>query len=111
MKYIITENKMNDLIEKVLKKNEPEIIDVEFGTRKVVLASKTEKHNPGDVVEKTLIKVTVDNIDKHLMQGDYNEIYRSIRDNLNSYLNINLNEYGVLYDLEFYALEKSKKFG
>jgi len=111
MKYIITENKMNDLIEKVLKKNEPEIIDVGFGTKKVVLASKTEKNNPGDVVEKTIIKVTVDNSDKHLSQGDYNQIYRSIRDTLNSYLNIDLNEYGAIYDLEFYALEKNKKFG
>lgn len=111
MKYIITENKMNDLIEKVLKKNEPEIIDIEFSTRKIKLGSELEGYKIGDIIDKTIIKVTIDNMDKRLKYSDISDIYQSIKNTLNSYLNINLNDYGALYDLELYAIEKIKKLG
>ena len=39
MKYLITENKIHDVIVKVLKSAEPEVVDVDFGTRNVVLAT------------------------------------------------------------------------
>jgi hypothetical protein len=111
MKYIITENKMNDLIEKVLKKNEPEIIDVEFGNKKIKLASDSETHKMGDILERIIIKVTVDNTDGHLQQGDFISIIKNIKSILNLYMNVDVEKYGSKYGVELYTLEKIKKFG
>lgn len=111
MKYIITENKLHDLITKVLNKEFPDIVDVEFGSRKVMLASKTEKFNSGDTIEVTIIKVTVDNTDKHLMFSGIKDMFSDIKTTLDSYFTLGMEEYGSSYDVELYVLEKTKKFG
>ena len=111
MKYIITENKLHDLITKVLTKEFPEIVEIDFGSRKVTLASKTEKFNPGDTIEMTIIKVTVDNRDKRFMFNDLKEMYRDIKKTVDSYFTLGMEEYGSSYDVELYVLEKTKKFG
>lgn len=111
MKYIITENKLHGLITKVLNKEFPDIVDVEFGSRKVTLASKTEKFNSGDTIEVTIIKVTVDNRDKRFMFNDLKEMYRDIKKTIDSYFTLGMEEYGSSYDVELYVLEKTKKFG
>jgi hypothetical protein len=111
MKYIITENKLHSLITKVLTKEFPEIVEIDFGSKKVMLASKTEKFNPGDTIEVTIIKVTVDNRDRRIMFSDLKEMYSDIRKSVDSYFTLGMEEYGSPYDLELYVLEKNKKFG
>lgn len=111
MKYIINENRLNDLIIKTLKKEYHGIVDVEFGSRRVMLASKTEKYNPGDTIEVTVVKVTVDNIDKSFKFSDLQEMYKDIKRTLDSYFTLGMEDYGSKYDVELYVLEKTKKFG
>lgn len=111
MRYIINENRLNDLIIKTLKKEYPDIVDVEFGSKKVMLASSSEKHQIGDRIDVTIIKVTVDNTDKHLMFSDIKNMFSDIKTTLDSYFTLGIEEYGSTYDVELYVLEKTKKFG
>lgn len=111
MKYIINENRLNDLIIKTLKKEYPDIVDVEFGSKKVMLASSSEKHKIGDRIDVTIIKVTVDNRDKHLMFSDFKDMFRDIKTTLDSYFTLGVDDYGSTYDVELYALEKVRKLG
>lgn len=111
MKYILTENKMNDLIERVLKSYDSEIVDVEFGTKKVKLASHSETHKMGDIIDRVIIKITVDNTDGHLLQSDFNQLMKSVKLILDKHLNIDVEEYGSPYGIELYTIEKIKKFG
>jgi hypothetical protein len=108
---MINENRLNDLIIKTLKKEYPDIVDVEFGSKKVMLASSSEKHKIGDTLDVTIIKVTVDNIDKHLMFSGIKDMFSDIKTTLDSYFTLGIEEYGSLYDVELYVLEKTKKFG
>lgn len=110
MKYIIKENKLNDLIEKVLKLNFPEIVDIDYGTKRVMLGSETEKYKIGDKIEVTIIKVTVNNINKELKPQDFITMGKDIRSVLKSTLSLDIEEYASLYDIELYAIEKIKKF-
>lgn len=111
MKYLITENKMHEVITKVLKSAEPEIVDVKFGTRNVMLATKTNRNEIGDRVAQTIIKVTIDNTDKHLTPSQYRPIYEGIVNVINSFFSLEVMEYGSQHDVQFYVLEKKLWFG
>ena len=111
MKYLITENKIHDVIVKVLKSAEPEVVDVDFGTRNVVLATKTERNELGKNITQTIIKVTIDNTDKHLTPSQYKLIYEGVVGLVNSFFSLDVMEYGGQYDVQFYVLEKKLWFG
>lgn len=111
MKYIITENKMHEVITNILKSTEPEIVDVDFGTRMVTLTSKTDRNEIGDRISQTTIKVTIDNTDKHLTPSQYRPIYEGIIRAINSFFSLDVAEYASSYDVQFYVLEKKLWFG
>ena len=111
MKYLITENKMHEVIVKVLKSAEPEIVDVEFGTRNVMLATKTDRNEIGDKITQTIIKVTIDNTDKHLTISQYKPIYEGVVRVINSFFSLDVTEYSSPYDVQFYVLEKKLWYG
>lgn len=111
MKYLITENKMYEVIVNLLKSTEPEVVDVDFGTRNVVLASSTKRNKPGDTITQTTIKVTIDNTDKHLSLNEYKPIYEGIVRMINSFFSLDIAEYGSQYVVQFYVLDKKLWFG
>jgi hypothetical protein len=111
MKYIIKENRMIDIIKLVLNKRYPNITDINIRTKNVKLGSFSEKHKMGEVIEVSVIEVSIDNTDKKLSYSDFRDLYSQIKFDFNTLLNIDVEEYGSKYVLEIYALEKVKKIG
>ena len=61
MKYIITESKMENMIKNYLLNNVNDVVDVEFGTKRVHLGSGPNKYGKTNVDQK-VIMITIDNV-------------------------------------------------
>ncbi len=111
MKYIITENKMNELVSRVLREQIPNIVDIEFDTKKVLLGSDHGEYKMGDTIEVTVVKLSINNMDKRMNYTELSDIYNEAKRILREFLSIDVEEYGSLYHVELYTIEKNKKFG
>jgi hypothetical protein len=111
MKIILTEDKMNAVIEKVLKSHFDKIVDIDYKKRKTLLASTSDRNKLGDVIERTIILVTVDNTDKSIKPQEFTRLYEEMKSTLASVLSMDINEYASLYDIQLYAIEKILKLG
>ena len=105
MKYLITENKMEDVIETFLKKRFDNIVWVKFKKVKTFLA------NDDKTIEVTKIVVLVDPIG--ILEGNLysNKTDYSIRgeiwNELNSVFSLDMDKYGSMWDLEVFELKAS----
>jgi len=108
MKYLITENKMNDLIERYIKSNFSEVVSVRFYNVNVFLASDDK------TIERTDIHVIADtnNVrDGYIHQGSIHqarEFKRELWNELNSMFNLGLELYGSKWGLEVFFLEAKR---
>jgi hypothetical protein len=117
MKIIITEDQMDEIMEKnilfVLNKLFPDIVDINFVRRKTTICSENDKCPIGTTLNNTIIKVYLD-IKQYNSDGtkrSYNErssefkkTYNEIKEQLEDVLSIDFN-YPSLYDL--YAYDKN----
>jgi hypothetical protein len=105
MKYIINESRLNNAIEKFLKKNYDFIVSVSFHEKSVWLASEDRGHTA------TVITIIVDPY--KILEGNtkgqfkqYNrEIRRDIWNRLNTFFSLGFDKYGSDWDIEVYGIK------
>jgi hypothetical protein len=105
MKYLITENKINNVIERFIRDSFDEVINVKFVKKKVFLASEDR------TIESTEIQMLLD--PEGILKGNFNpnkgdwvgdntkaKIWRT----LNSMFSLKMEEYGSPWDIRFIVL-------
>jgi hypothetical protein len=121
MKLIITEDQMENIIEKniifILNKLFPNIVDINFVRRKTKICSENDKCPIGTRINNTVIKVYLDikQYDSDGKKRTYNErnselkkMYKEIKEQLEDVLVIDFN-YPSSYDLNVYDKNSSMK--
>lgn len=99
MKYLITESKMNGLIERYILKKYSKVRDVSFATKKRMLGS-----NNNEIIDVTLIWVTFDNSDNKMTQSDMVELKQKIMMEVDQVFGLDWQEYGSSWDFMFRQL-------
>jgi len=121
MKIIITEDQMDEIMEKnilfVLNKLFPDIVDINFVRRKTTICSENDKCPIGTTLNNTIIKVYLD-IKQYNSDGtkrSYNErssefkkTYNEIKEQLEDVLLIDF-DYPSSYDLNVYDKNSSMR--
>lgn len=95
MKYLITENRIHNLIEKYILDRYPMVGSVGFGTKKVHLAAGPNDEGETDIV-KTLIFI---NFTNGKMSHSPSYTLKKIYNDLNSMFNLNIERYGSYWDI------------
>lgn len=114
MKYIITESKRNETIEKFLKAKYPEVLSVSFKNSTVKFYGGDEAQ--GGTVQRTTIIILLDTLGvtdgdfdiltykTGLKEQTFKPLTRKIFDDLNDWFGINPMEFASPWGLEFYRL-------
>lgn len=96
MKYLITENKLNNIIERFIRDKFPNVFKVYFTTDRVTLGST--KGFP--TVERTKINIIIDNSENKLKKLEVNEVASDIKNTINDYFNLGIYEYGSEWSID-----------
>ena len=105
MKYLITENKIKNVIERFIRDSFDEVINVKFVKKKVFLASEDR------TIESTEIQILLD--PEGILKGNFNpnkgswaadDVKRKIWRTLNSMFSLKIEEYGSPWDIKFIVL-------
>ena len=107
MKYLITENKLNNYIEMYLKENFEDVVDVKFVKQTVFLASEDRK------IESTDIQILIDPMkvlkgNFRMLNADISEIKKSIWRQLNSMFGLKIEDYGSPWSITFFIIRTSQ---
>ncbi len=94
MKYLITENKLNNYIEMYIKENFEDVVDVKFVKQTVFLASEDRK------IESTDIQILIDPMkvlkgNFQMVRADVSEFRRRVWNDLNYTFGLKIEEYGL----------------
>lgn len=104
MKYLITESKISELIKDYILKNY-DVADVEFNTKRVQLGSGPNDKGES-IINRKVITITINNLNKRMNIDEVKEIKNSILRNLNNVFNIDSGVYGSEWELKFYQIKK-----
>ena len=107
MKIIITESRMENLIKKYIPNDDNDIVDIEFGTKRIGLGSGPNEKGETSVDQK-VIMITIDNVKNKKTPSELREITRKIASNLENLLGIDFRSYGSEWDLKFYQIKKEE---
>jgi hypothetical protein len=94
MKYIITESKLNNFIERFIRESFPIVYDVSFREKKVALGS-TEGV---PTMVQTEINIILNNSENKLNHYELLEMSRGIRDKVSLAFNLDYTKYGSKWD-------------
>jgi len=100
MKYVISENKKEDVIKKFIMSTFDRVDDVWYEKRTVWYGSGPI--NGKDRGEQTIINVLVNNLDDELSTQDLRELKRKIIDKTNKVFNLKYNTYGSNWEFGFH---------
>lgn len=98
MKYIITENKINESIETYILRTFPEVMKVHFTKKKVLLGSSAAQ----PIIEQMVIHVTINNLDGKMKLNDLKDLSKYIWTNLNDMFSLGMDMYASEWDFEFH---------
>lgn len=107
MKIIITESKMENMIKSYLLDNDNDVIDVEFGTQRVMLGSGPNEKGE-KIVDQKIIKVTIDNVKNRKTNFELTELTKKIANTIGGLFGIDFKSYGSEWDLKFYQIKKEQ---
>ena len=107
MKYIITESKLENMIKEYILNDNNDVVDVEFGTKRVVLGSGPNEKGETEINQK-VIMVTIDNVKKKKTSSELRENTRKIASTLEGLFGIDFKSYGSEWDLKFYQIKKEE---
>jgi hypothetical protein len=107
MKYIITESKMENMIKNYILNDDTDVVDVEFGTQRIMLGSGPNEKGETIVTQK-VIMVTFDNVKNKKTSGKLRESTRKIAKTLEGLFGINFRNYGSEWALKFYQIKKEE---
>jgi len=94
MRYIITENRINNLIEKYILTTYPEVYKVDFEIIKVYLGSDNK------LIDATRIKIIIDNSDNSKNYLVLGALRKQIIENVDNVFGLNWKKYGSGWDFE-----------
>jgi hypothetical protein len=106
MKIIITESKMENMIKNYIL-NDDDVVDVEFGTQRIMLGSGPNEKGEKIVTQK-VIMVTFDNVKNKKTSGKLRESTRKIAKSLEGLFGIDFRSYGCEWALKFYQIKKEE---
>ena len=96
MKYIITESRINNLLEKYILERFPMVKNVSFTTKKVQLAG--EPNSRGEkIIDRNVINLSWD---WEEMEWSPNRMTKSIMVDVNRMFGLNIGEYGSDWDIK-----------
>ena len=99
MKYVISENKKEDVIKKFIMATFDRVDDVWYEKRTVLYVSgPVNGKNKGEV---TIIYILVNNLDDELSTQDLRELKRKIIDKTDKVFNLKYNTYGSNWEFGF----------
>lgn len=104
MKYLITENKMENMIKGYILKNH-DVMDVEFGTKRVHLGSGPNDKGEENVEQKVII-IYINNIKNTKNYGELKEIKSGVVNSLENLFGIDFESYGSEWDLNVYQVKR-----
>lgn len=100
MKYIISENRINQSIESFLKERYPIVYKVNFKKYNVLLGSSEER----PIIERTVIEIILNGLDYNYKSHELRNVGKQIRETLDTFFNLNIEEYGSEWDIELKKL-------
>ena len=106
MKYLITEDRMRDIIKEFLKKMFPQVVSVSFGVKPVMLVSRNN-----EIIQRKVIEITMDphNIltgGKSVKYDVVAKLKGSIKVGLDTMFGLGLQEYGSRWEVRIYVLKR-----
>ena len=106
MKYLITESQINNVIERFLRKKFPEVVNVNFKKKKVMLAStrETKEVNVIAILIDPYNLLTSDNF-TNIARYSLQDIKQEIYDSLERYFKIDWRQYGSDSHVEVYSID------
>ena len=107
MKIIITESKMENLIKKYIPNDDNDIVDIEFGTKRIGLGSGPNEKGETSVDQK-VIMITIDNVKNKKTPSELREVTRKIARTLEGLFGIDFKSYGSEWALKFYQIKKEE---
>lgn len=103
MRYIITENRMENIIKYYLLDNY-DLYKVDFSEKKVQLGSGAVDGET--IINVKVVNIYVDNIDGKTTSQEMYTISGKIWDDLNTLFGLELGKYGSKWDLNVYEITK-----
>ena len=100
MKYIITENKLNNTIKNFIFEVFPIVYDVYFTTHKVTLGSTPEMPS----MDVTIINIIINNSNNKLKTYELNKIEKNIRQTTDNFFALNYMKYASGWDFKIQQL-------
>ena len=98
---------MENMIKEYILNDNNDVVDVEFGTQRIMLGSGPNEKGETIVVQK-VIMVTFDNIKNKKTSGELRESSRKIAKTLEGLFGINFRNYGSEWALKFYQIKKEE---
>ena len=98
---------MNNMIKDYILNEYDNIVDVEFGTKRVHLGSGPNEKGETEVNQK-VIMVTIDNVKNRKTPGELRESTRKIARIIEGVFGIDFRSYGSEWDLKFYQIKKEE---
>ena len=99
-------NKIVPLIEQVILRSFPEVMDVSFTKKNVYLGSSKELPKEERTIEVIQINVTFNNLKGEHNWGYLWEKRKEVIDKVESYFNLGWRKYGSKWDFDFYEAKK-----
>ena len=96
MKYIITESRINNLLEKYILERYPMVRDVFFTTKLIRLAGESNERGENDII-RNIINI---NFKDGKMTHSPSYTGRQIRNDVNSMFSLGIGEYGSDWGIE-----------
>ena len=96
MKYIITENRINNLLEKYILERYPMVRDVFFTTKLIRLAGEPNERGENDIIRNV---ININFIDGKMTHSP-SYMGRQIRNDVNSMFGFDIDKYGSDWGME-----------
>jgi hypothetical protein len=97
MKYIITENRINNLLEKYILERYPMVRDVFFTTKLIRLAGEPNERGENDITRNI---ININFIDGKMTHSP-SYVGRQIRNDVNSMFGFDIDKYGSDWGMEW----------
>lgn len=97
MKYIITESRINNLLEKYILERYPMVRDVFFTTKLIRLAGEPNERGENDITRNI---ININFIDGKMTHSP-SYVGRQIRNDVNSMFGFDIDKYGSDWDMEW----------
>ena len=99
-------NKILPLIEQVILRSFPDVMEVEFKKTQAYLGSSPELPEEERTIERIEIIVTFNNLKGERSWGYLWEKRKEVIDKVESYFNLDWRKYGSKWDFDFYEAKK-----